>query len=415
LNLTKNQRTLLFYTFIFIMGCLLIPDIYVWGKNDRNCWFSWCNYIHHYGIQNIYKLHVDYPPLVHYFLWFIAKTQGSSEMIYAKIYKLKYLVLLIEMVSIYMVYNILELRKIKYSHLLPLLILFNIAFWYNNFFFGQVDGVYTAFAFISLAFAVFKKPSLSLMFFVLCVNFKFQGIIFFPIIFLTLFNTVKHYSLGKIALILLPSIVLQVVIFLPFILTGDIQLAFDSFSESMGRYPFINMGAYNIWSLIFEHPETMNDNNGILNFSFNTIGLLTFFGFSGIILLPFALKSSDLFDTKLKIEFTFENVFLATTLIVLVFFYFNTQMHARYSHPVILFAGTLAILRKDYVRFLLVSVAVFLNMEGASKILKGDIAEFKIFWFQPWFVSTIFLVVIFLYSYDYIKLLQSKLKESPKS
>jgi hypothetical protein len=52
-------------------------------------------------------------------------------------------------------------------------------------------------------------------------------------------------------------------------------------------------------------------------------------------------------------------------------------MYARYSHSVVLFAGTLAILRKDYLRFLLVSMAVFLNMEGASKILKGDIIEFE--------------------------------------
>lgn len=394
------------------MGCFLLPDVYVWGKNDRNCWFSWCNYIHHYGVQNIYKLRVDYPPLVHYFLWIVAKIQGSSEMIYKNIYKLKYLVLFVEMLSIYVVYRILAYRKMSYSYALPLLILFNIAFWYNNFFFGQVDGVYTAFAFMSLTFAVFKKPMLSLIFFVLCVNFKFQGIIFLPIIFLTLFQSIRQYSLPRIGLLLLPVLALQLIIFLPFILVGDIKLAFNSFSESMGRYPFVNMGAYNVWSLVFEHPETMNDNNGVLNFSYNTIGLFTFFGLSGVILLPFGLKTLGLFDNKLKIDFSLENVLLVTTLIILIFFYFNTQMHARYSHPVVLFAGTLAILRKDYLRFLLVSIAVFLNMEGASKILKGNISEFQSIWFQPWFVSTIFLVVIILYFYDYLKLVLSTTRTS---
>ncbi|HLO46319.1 MAG TPA: hypothetical protein VK175_18400 [Leadbetterella sp.] len=404
MNFTKNQKVIILYTLIFVLGCFLLPDVYVWGKNDRNCWFSWCNYIHHYGVQNIYKLRVDYPPLVHYFLWIVAKIQGSSEMIYKNIYKLKYLVLFVEMLSIYVVYRILAYRKMSYSYALPLLILFNIAFWYNNFFFGQVDGVYTAFAFMSLTFAVCKKPMLSLIFFVLCVNFKFQGIIFLPIIFLTLFQTIRQYSLPRIGLLLLPVLALQLIIFLPFILVGDIKLAFNSFSESMGRYPFVNMGAYNVWSLVFEHPETMNDNNGVLNFSYNTIGLFTFFSLSGVILLPFGLKTLGLFDNKLKIDFNLENVLLVTTLIILIFFYFNTQMHARYSHPVVLFAGTLAILRKDYLRFLLVSIAVFLNMEGASKILKGNISEFQSIWFQPWFVSTIFLVVIVLYFYDYLKL-----------
>jgi Gpi18-like mannosyltransferase len=275
-----------------------------------------------------------------------------------------------------------------------------------------VDGVYTAFAFMSLTFAVFKKPMLSLIFFVLCVNFKFQGIIFLPIIFLTLFQSIRQYSLPRIGLLLLPVLALQLIIFLPFILVGDIKLAFNSFSESMGRYPFVNMGAYNVWSLVFEHPETMNDNNGVLNFSYNTIGLFTFFGLSGVILLPFGLKTLGLFDNKLKIDFSLENVLLVTTLIILIFFYFNTQMHARYSHPVVLFAGTLAILRKDYLRFLLVSIAVFLNMEGASKILKGNISEFQSIWFQPWFVSTIFLVVIILYFYDYLKLVLSTTRTS---
>lgn len=410
MKFSKNQKVLALYTIIFIIGCLLLPDVYVWGKNDRNCWFSWCNYIHHYGVQNIYKLRVDYPPLVHYFLWLVAKVQGSSDMIYLNIYKLKYLVLAVEVLSIYMVYRILESRKYTVSYILPLAILFNIAFWYNNVFFGQVDGVYTAFAFISLAFAVFKKPTLSLLFFILCVNFKFQGIIFLPIIFLTLFDEVKNYGLKKIVLLLLPSLFLQVIIFVPFILTGDIKLAFNSFSESMGRYPFVSMGAYNVWSLIFTYPETMNDNSGIFNFSFNTIGLLTFFGLSGLVLLPFGLKSLGIFNKKIQLEFSFENVLLATTLIILVFFYFNTQMHARYSHPVVLFAGTLAILRKDYLRFLLVSMAVFLNMEGASKILKGNIAEFETIWFQPWFVSLLFLVVIVLYFYDYMVLLSKSIK-----
>lgn len=177
--------------------------------------------------------------------------------------------------------------------------------------------------------------------------------------------------------LVLPVLFLQVIIFLPLILTGDIKLAFNSFSESMGRYPFVSMGAYNIWSLVFNLPEIMNDNIGVFNFSFNAIGLLTFFGLSVLILLPFGLKSFGIFNKKNQLEFSFENVLLATILIILAFFYFNAQMHARYSHSVVLFAGTLAILRKDYLRFLLVSMAVFLNMEGASKILKGDIIEFE--------------------------------------
>ena len=405
MKFSKDLKIFTLYTFIFIIGCVLMPKTYVWGYNDRNCWVSWCNYIHHFGIQNIYKLKVDYPPLIHYFLWLLAKTLRSSENIFMNIYKLKYMVLLIETISIFYVYKILELKKIKNAHLLPLFILFNIAFWYNNALFGQVDGVYTAFAFISLSFAILKKPSLSLVFFVFCVNFKLQGIIFLPVIAIVLFNEIKRYSISKIIFTVLPPIILQFLIMFPFIYVGDLKLALNSFSESMGRYPMVSMGAYNIWSLIFDSPQIMNDNMGIFHFSYNSFGLIAFFGLSGLVLLPFAFKSLGFFDKTLKLEFNFENMLLVCVLIILFFTYFNTQMHARYSHPIILFAGTLAILRKDYMRFLLVSLAVFLNMEGASKILKGNIADFKTFWFQPWFVSLVFLTIIVLYFYDFVVLM----------
>jgi hypothetical protein len=99
--------------------------------------------------------------------------------------------------------------------------------------------------------------------------------------------------------LVLPVLFLQVIIFLPLLITGDIKLAFNSFSESMGRYPFVSMGAYNIWSLVFTHPEIMNYNIGVFNFSFNAIGLLTFFGLSVLILLPFGLKYFGIFNKKI--------------------------------------------------------------------------------------------------------------------
>lgn len=406
MQISKDFKNIVIYISVFILGCLLAPNIYVWGNNDRNCWITWSNYIGHFGIQNVYKLEVDYPPLWHYFLWFFSKTNPSPESIYLKVFHLKHLVFLVEVVSVFFVYKILALRNIKHAHLLPLLILTNIAFWYNNFLFGQMDGVYTGFAFISITLALLKKPALSLLFLVLCINFKFQGIIFLPIISLIIFDEIKGYPVLKKLGTLLPAVLLQTLIFLPFILSGDIKLAINSFTESVGRYPYVNMGAYNVWWLIFKNPQLVNDNLGIFNFSYNSYGLMAFFGLSGFILLPFALKSLPIFSKYIKLNLSFENSLLLCVLVILYFFYFNTQMHSRYSHSVVLFAGVLAMLRKDYVRFSLVSLAVFLNMEGASKILKGNIAEFEVFWFQPWFVSLIFLVAIVLYSIDYITMIK---------
>lgn len=409
MQISKELKSIIILTSVFILGCLIMPNIYVYGKNDRNCWITWSNYINYFGIQNVYKLKVDYPPLWHYFLWIFSKTNPNPESIYLRVYHLKYLVFFVEIISLFAVYKALAIKKIKHAQLLPFLILTNIAFWYNNFLFGQMDGVHTGFAFISIILALLKRPTTSLLFLVLCINFKFQGIIFLPIIFFLIFDDIKGYSNLKKLTTIMPAILLQTLIFMPFILSGDIKLAINSFTESVGRYPHVSMGAYNVWSLIFEEPNLANDNWTIFNISYNTYGLMAFFTLSGLILLPFALKSLNIFSKYIKLSLNLENTLLVCVLIILYFFYFNTQMHARYSHPVVLFAGTLAILRKDYVRYLLVSLAVFLNMEGGSKILKGNIMEFEAIWFQPWFVSLIFLIVIVLYSFDYIILIKKNI------
>jgi Gpi18-like mannosyltransferase len=414
---SKDLKPIIVYLAVFLIGCLLAPNVYVWGKNDRNCWITWSNYINHFGVQNIYKLEVDYPPLWHYFLWLFGKYNPTPENIYTKIYHLKHLVLFVEVLSAYAIFRVLKTHHIKNAALLPFFMLGNIAFWYNNFLFGQMDGVHTAFAFISISLALYHKPALSLIFYVLCINFKFQGIIFFPIIGIILFNEIKSYSAKKILMALLPAIFLQTLIFLPFIISGDMNLALHSFTDSVGRYPYVNMGAYNIWWLFFKKPQLVHDSIGVFNFSYNSYGLMAFFGLSGLVLLPFGLKSIGLFRKYIDVEISFQNTLLVCVLIILFFFYFNTQMHSRYSHPIVLFSGALAMLRKDYLRFFLVSLGIFLNMEGASKILKGDIAEFEIFWFQPWFVSLIFLAIILLYAYDYVFLLKNSIKYgiSPKS
>lgn len=413
MQITRDPKPLFVYSALFIIGCLLAPNLYVWGNNDRNCWITWSNYINHFGIQNVYRLEVDYPPLWHYFLWLFGKSNPTPESIYLKIYHLKYLVFFVEILSVYTVYRVLKAHDIKNALLLSILILGNIAFWYNNFLFGQMDGVHTAFAFISLTFALYRRAALSLIFLVLCINFKFQGIIFLPIIALIIFSEIKKYSFSKILKTILPAVILQTLILLPFILSGDIKLAIHSFTDSVGRYPYVNMGAYNIWWLIFKNPQLINDSIGIFNFSYNSYGLMAFFGLSGLVLLPFGLKSLNLFRKNIDVAFNFENSLLVCVLIILFFFYFNTQMHSRYSHPIVLFAGALAMLRKDIVRFFLVSLGIFLNMEGASKILKGNIAEFEIFWFQPWFVSLIFLAIIVLYFYDYMVLVKNSIKLKP--
>ena len=59
-----------------------------------------------------------------------------------------------------------------------------------------------------------------------------------------------------------------------------------------------------------------------------------------------------------------EGVFLS----ILGFFFFNTQMHERYSHPAMLMAFLYGILNKNYWIYGITSIAYFLNMEKTLMI-----------------------------------------------
>ena len=58
-------------------------------------------------------------------------------------------------------------------------------------------------------------------------------------------------------------------------------------------------------------------------------------------------------------------MFLLAGLLSLFFFYFNTQMHERYSHPMLLFFFFYGVYSKNYNLYALASVSYFLSLEAA--------------------------------------------------
>lgn len=81
-------------------------------------------------------------------------------------------------------------------------------------------------------------------------------------------------------------------------------------------------------------------------------------------------------------------------LISLVFFYFNTQMHKRYSHPALLFSGAFAFVNGSYLMYVLCSLAYFLNMEKVLKYLQLE--NYNTFIFDERVISVLYLTAIIL-------------------
>jgi len=135
-----------------------------------------------------------------------------------------------------------------------------------------------------------------------------------------------------------------------------------------------------------------------------------FFIFSFIALLPLLFQS-----IKNRIQSDYDRdtftalVLLSAFLCVLGFFFFNTQMHERYSHPAMLLAFLYGVLRRDYWLFGLTTLAYFLNMEAVLQFFSLD---YSAFYFQKMFVASLFLLTIVLGLY---KLYKDYLSNTEKS
>lgn len=396
----ENKQIVLFLTLIFVVLIFLIPNTTTPGKYDRRCWINWSNYIFGNGLANIYRLEVNYLPLYHYVLFVYGKFMGSTEAIIYNINGLKYITLFFELIG---VGYVISLVKDKYNAifaplLLSLLIVLNPAFFYDNVLYGQVDGIYSSFLFISVFYAIKKKPGLSLLAFVIALNLKLQAITYAPLVFLINLPVIfEALNFRKVLAIILPSVVLQFLIVLPFVLNNDIGLVWNVVTGSQGRYPYVSMGAFNGWYFFLEAPKKMNDYYGVFGRSYNALGLVSYVSVMFLAIFPLLWWSFKVLIQRTKIpEFPIEKILILGIMMALIFFYFNTQMHARYIHSAMIFAGAYALYTKRYLIFGILSLGYFLNIESSAKILKGNIAEYEYFFFNPVFVSSLFLIVLIL-------------------
>ena len=61
---------------------------------------------------------------------------------------------------------------------------------------------------------------------------------------------------------------------------------------------------------------------------------------------------------------------LSTLLFTLNFYFFNTEMHERYVHPVVLLSGLYCIIEGEYYLFIVLSIAYVLNLERVMNYLQ---------------------------------------------
>jgi Gpi18-like mannosyltransferase len=393
-----NRSILLLLLVTYFLVALLVPDTTTPGKYDRRVWITWANYMLSNGLQNVYKLGVDYLPITHYILYGYTLLTGSTESIISNINTLKLFTFSIELLGVYYVYLFVKEKYLhpKQAALACLWILLNPAFLYDSLLYGQWDGIYTTLVFISFYYALKNRLVLSVLFVFIALNAKIQALVYMPILgFIWLENLVEDFNWKQLLRAALALLVVQTLIVLPFALTGDLQKVIDVGINMVGRYPLVSMGANNVWYFIFDNPSKVLDIHGAYGLSYNSYGLLFFCAMTFLTLLPFGVYFLwKMLKRNFGGKYPVENYLLMGILVPVVFFYFNTQMHGRYAHSAILFGGAYALYTRSYWIYIVLSIAYFNNLEIASKILKGDILEYQVFFMQPKFVAALFAVVI---------------------
>lgn len=377
------ELVLLFALFIFIL-----PPFN--HQPDVGCWRRWAVYIFNNGLGNVYQSDTNYPPIFLYCLSIYGFLLDNIDSIRKNINWIKIVPMIFDFIPLIFLitYKHFSFYKRKYQSFL----LLNLAYIYNSFIWGQVDSIHSTLSLLSIIIA-FDYPIVACILYILALNTKLQAIIFFPALLIVLVPNIK--SIKTIVQLLLATAITQIIIIIPFILTGNLSNLVSVVLNSVGYWPKLSMNAFNFWHLaVSENPIKIKDNSTWILFSYKHVGMLLFFIFSAIILIPSFIKMITHVITKNKPNDKFKELMLLTSaLITINFFFFNTQMHERYSHPALIFFFFYGIMSKRFELYILCSLAYFLNMEKVLGYLK--IAHHT-FIFEPKFIACLFLATLFL-------------------
>lgn len=374
--------------FFFLLICLLPKSGYHAG--DMSCWSWWTQFIGKKNLGGIYSYSVNYQPLFLYGLALFERILDTPEKITESIHYVRIIPILFDLAPVLFLLAIRKFRELASGW--HWFLLLNVAYLYNSVIWGQVDSIHSSLSLLALILSL-RNPVWSAWVFILAFNVKFQSIIFLPLLIITWISAIRSW--GQVVGILLGGVVLEIAILSPFLLAGTFPAYLKMASEAVGYFPYISMNAFNLWDLLLDDMTiySVRDDETFLLVSYKTAGLILFFLFSALILFPALIKSLVAIIKKRVYLKIWELLFLSAGLITVAFFFFNTQMHERYSHPAMVFFFFYSVYRRNFLLYGLTSLAYLLNME---RILVFFDISYHTFIFKKEFIASLFALVLVL-------------------
>lgn len=398
LSRTNPQKVYRVYIFLMVVLYIIFAFIKPEGGygSDIYAWLLWSKFGFENGLGNIYKSNTDYLPFYHYILWLFGQYQGSSENIAININTLKNINLVFDFLGVFYVLKFVKDLKLNglRLYLSALFLLLNVAYLYNTLVWGQVDAVFACFVFMAVYYAYKRRVLASLLLLVVALGLKLQAIIFVPFVLLLIVpGVIDQFSWKNLAIWIFAPCALLLLGILPYILAGDFDKMINVIFGSVGKYPIVSFNAYNIWYFLLKaNPIGVSDNSIFFGVTYKRWGLILFastFLFSVYPLLKACVLY--LYDRR-NFRISKEKILIMGGLIPILFFYFNTQMHERYSHPMLLFVGAYSILSRNFLPFVLVCLAYFMNLELMIHFFKFN--DYILVFFRPKLISALYGLTI---------------------
>jgi Gpi18-like mannosyltransferase len=356
----SRNRDRIIILLIFIVFAVMLPRMYYdW---DNTCWRQWALEIFHSGLTNIYADNsVNYHPIFLYVLYCYDKIQGSEQKIIENINQLKYFTMCFDFLPLVVLCCFRQRffkQEIPYTFLL-----FNVAYLFNSIYWGQVDSIPTNLAFLAIIIACYT-PVAAAVLFMLALCTKLQAIIFTPILIILYLYRIK--SIRQLLMVLLAMAVTLTIVVLPFAVKGKLPQLQHVLTSAVGFYPHLTQGAFNFWLLVTKDAPNIDDSLKVGGLSYKHWGLILFSVTTGTMLLTFFFRMLRLRLEKLEMNDNTQNLmFLCGGAIALFFFYFTTEMHERYSHPMVIFFFFYSILSRNYLLYIVASLAYLINLNIA--------------------------------------------------
>lgn len=375
---------------LFVLYIALLPRVYM--EYDMGFWRQWALEIHHNGIANAYNSSINYFPVYLYGLYLYDLLQGTEANIIHNINNIKILFVAFDFLPLVVLCCFRQrLLQYKIPHFFLLL---NIAYIFNSLVWGQIDSIYTSLSFLAIVAAI-QYPTAGVLLYLLALNTKPQAIVFSPVMAVVLLYSVR--DIKTTVKMLTAAAVAQVIILLPFLGNGGVNKLAHHAVHSVDLYNKLSISAFNIWYLVQPgNPYFINDKDTFILMSYKSIGLLMFCIAAAFILWPMArhlwlLRKNDAVPNQR----THQLLFLGTGMLCLCFFYFNSQMHERYAHPVIIFFFFYAVASRNYKLYVLASIPYFLSLDKAFSFPNGylPIVHYKIIFASKvialWYTATV--------------------------